>query len=130
MFEPWVGKRYGESGNIVGCRLLILGESHYTKDPAEVGTTPPGLTTRVVEHFAIRNRHQFFGKLHGIVVGTPRRSHATVDKEAFWDAVAFYNWVPVACDGRPVADGGAQRRLTPAMFRSGVKPFADVMGEA
>ena len=127
MFEPWVGKRYGEPGNMAGCRLLILGESHYTRNPAEVGTTPPGFTTGVVEGLAIHGRHQFFGKLHEIVVGTPRRGHTAADKEAFWSAVAFYNWVPVLCDGRPVAEGGAQRRPTPEMFRAGAQPFADVM---
>jgi hypothetical protein len=114
---------------MVGCRLLILGESHYTRDLAEVGTTPDGFTTEVVEHFAIRNRHQFFGKLHEIVVGTPRRAHTAGEKEAFWSTVAFYNWVPVLCDGRPLAAGGAQRRPTPEMFRAGAQPFADVLNE-
>ena len=45
MFDPWIGERFGAEDNILaGCRLLILGESHYTGNPEEVGTTPLGLS--------------------------------------------------------------------------------------
>lgn len=36
-----------------GTRFLILGESHYTTEPAKIGTTPSGFTRWVVEEFAL-----------------------------------------------------------------------------
>jgi hypothetical protein len=40
-----VGSFYGQQSNCLqGRRLMILGESHHTKKPKEVGTTDVGLT--------------------------------------------------------------------------------------
>ncbi|ALN75748.1 hypothetical protein M673_23640 (plasmid) [Aureimonas sp. AU20] len=129
MFEPWIGKSFGVPNVVGGCRLLILGESHYTKDLSKVGCTPAGFTSDVVEGLGIHGRHAFFGKLHEIVTGLRRGDQSPEDKIAFWNSVAFYNYVPVLVDGRDTKEGGAGRRPTDAMFKAGAESFQSIRRE-
>ena len=124
MFEPWLGEKYSDESNVLGGRrLVILGESHYSKKPEEIGQTPEGFTPNVIRWLAIRKRHAYFGKLQEIVTREPRRSHSSEGKSAFWNAVAFYNYVPVMVDGRSWAEGGSRRRPSHEMFEAGAAPF-------
>ncbi|MDQ0324599.1 hypothetical protein J2R99_000448 [Rhodopseudomonas julia] len=123
MFEPWVGEKYSHESGFAGGRLLILGESHYSKRVEEIGETPEKFTENVVRYFGIERRHNFFGKVQEVVTGVPRKQQTAADKKVFWNAVAFYNWVPTIVDGRPVSEGGARRRPTDDMFRAGGAPF-------
>ena len=109
--------------------MLILGESHYTGNPEEVGTTPLGFTSGVVDLLALQKRHQFFGKLQEVVTGKPRRLQTSDDRRGFWRSVAFYNFVPVLIDGRPVSAGGARRRPTATQFQQGIEPFHSIRNE-
>ncbi|WP_427024703.1 hypothetical protein ACP4J4_01690 [Aureimonas ureilytica] len=124
MFEPWIGENYGKAGDAIGGRrLMILGESHYTETEQDVGTSPAGFTSRTVRSLGIEGRHLFFARLQEIVTERKPEDQTAAEKSAFWKSVAFYNYVPVLADGRPVAEGGAARRPTQEMFRAGAEPF-------
>ncbi len=127
MFEPWLERDYGDPENALrGRQLMIVGESHYSKDPSEAGTAPEGFTTGVVDYLALKKRHQFFGKVQEIVTGEPRRDQTAADRAAFWHSVVFYNYVRELVDGRSFADGGARRRPSEEMFRRGAEPFREI----
>lgn len=129
MFEPWIGSRYGKADSVLETRLLILGESHYSKDPKIIGTSPSDFTISVVEHFAIKRRHPFFGLLQQIVTGMPKERLTRDQKDTFWHSVAFANYVPVVVDGRPFGLGGAARRPTPAEFEKGAAHISTILSE-
>ncbi|WP_313072411.1 hypothetical protein [Melaminivora sp.] len=90
-FLPWVGAAYAASA---GPRLLILGESHYS-DAA--GQTPQLTRSCIEEHARREWNHRFFTMLTQLVSGM---DHWRVDRQAFWQGLAFYNYVQ-----RSVADG-------------------------
>lgn len=128
MFEPWIGSKYeADDGMLAGCRLLVLGESHYAKHASEIGTTPAGFTSDVVRWFMQEGHFNlFFYSLAQAALGLPRSRKWQPELAMFWDSVAFYNYVPVLVDGRPSAIGGNNRRPEASMFAAGAGPFREV----
>lgn len=116
-FEPWIGEQYNE-GLKNGTQLLILGESHY-------GTSGPkdaSFTQHVVAEHGKKNRHAFFTKTAKLVLGLTGDDYLTDDqREAFWDRVAFYNYVQEYAGETP--DG----TVTPEMWEDAEKPFLTVL---
>lgn len=106
---PWEGPAYHAAGQ----RVLLLGESHYVTAP---GDDAPTLTRDIVQ--AVRDGTRplpFYTKaaqlLGGSGVATPQ------GRAAFWDGVAFFNYVPVvvglASNAEPTA---AMWAAAPARF--------------
>lgn len=95
MFDPWIGKNYGNRHNsLSGFRLLLLGESHYTRNPEAVGVPNPSFTNEVVEELAIDSSYIFFKRLSHLSTGITRERWDDIENYEFWHSVAFYNFVP------------------------------------
>ncbi len=113
-FRPWIGKNY-KSPKLVGTRLLVVGESHYV-DPTK---PPPGpdLTEDVVRwHHDGDKRAALFTKIAQTVIGNEE-----VDQQAFWEDIAFYNYVQEPAADRP------GKAPTQKMFAGGRMPFFEVL---
>lgn len=105
MFDPWVGNKFGNSGNIIGgVRVLILGESHYCSPdkPELVGLYESNGTQITVEEYTTKARHPFFSKLTSVISGRDRNSLNSSEMREVWESVAFYNYIPryVAVESR------------------------------
>lgn len=124
MFDIWRGNDYGTDRSLFGTRkILILGESHYTKTLKDVGTTPPGFTSDVVRWFPLGKRHNpFFSNVMRAMLGLQKTDPWRSQADAFWHSVAFYNYVPVLVDG-------TDRRPQDSMFEAGSAPFKTALAE-
>lgn len=83
-FEPWIGRNYGRRSRW-RASVLLLGYSHY-HEFMEVGH--PEYTRYVVGRHVrgINDRSRYWTKL--------ARTFECLDgREAFWDSVAFYNYI-------------------------------------
>jgi len=100
----------------------VLGESHYVKEDA----TTPSFTSEVIRGYLDyqRNGGEFWGhyrfwtKIGQLVLDRPANGY---DREEFWAAVAFYNYVQV-----PAGDWARQRPTTEA-FRASAGAFDEVI---
>ena len=125
MFEPWVGEQYGKPGNVLGGgRLLVLGESHYTHDAAQVGTSEPDGTKDAVGDYALPHNQKTFRNITAVLAGKAPRELSLPEVEAIWNAIAFYNYVPTY-----VASPSLGGRPSPAQWRAGAAPFRRVLAE-
>lgn len=117
MFLPWIGQNYSEEG-LAGIRLLILGESHY----GTRGTETPTLTQDVVNKWGRCMRYRFFTVVQKLVVNVPRGEWIPNEKRAaFWDSVAFYNFVQSFPGNKP------RCRPTREMWMAAKEPFLQVL---
>lgn len=84
MFEPWVGPNYGH-GSLWGVGVLILGYSHYHEfkevQHAEYTRHVVGRHVR-----GINDKSRYWTKL-------ARTFECADGRPAFWDSVAFYNYI-------------------------------------
>ena len=90
LFDPWIGENYNESG-LGGVRVALLGEAHY-------GT--PDRQTSDFTYWCINNLakvergHAFFTKVAKLFIDVePGVPLSLEQKCAFWDSVAFTNYV-------------------------------------
>ncbi len=111
-FLPWVGDRYA-AGDL-GVRLLVLGESHYSKDAPRPEFTR-WLTREYVEG---RMTHRFWTRLARTISG---RTLGRDECRAFWHSVTFYNFIQELVGGR------ARVRPTPEMWSAAQGPFQHVL---
>lgn len=119
VFEPWVGSKY-ELGTAQGCKILILGESHYGK-PADAR---PGFTNDIVGRYAITERRRFFSVVQRLVsLDTGRKRYSEAHKRVFWHSVAFCNYV------QAIVGPKARCRPTPTMRASGAAVLLQVLDE-
>jgi hypothetical protein len=102
---------------------MVLGESHYTNNPALVGKCEPDMSKEVVELWALQNPHRFFTGITQVLSGRPKWHLRPEELRAAWDAVVFYNYVPVY-----VATGPRVRPKS-EMFRLGREPFIRLLNE-
>lgn len=118
-FIPWEGDRY-RKGYVRGKRLLLLGESHYDM----AGRAKPGrdFTVRVVKALGLAHekKHPYWTKLAQIVTG---EGAADIDREGFWQEVAFYNYVQ-ECVG-----SGPRIRPTEEHWKAAEDPFFEALDE-
>lgn len=118
-FAPWVGPRY-ESGAVDGLRLLVLGESLYGRH--ESVERDRSLTHRVVEdHLRGRPRHRFVSTVAAVVAGV--RPGDTNGEGAFWNAVAFHNYV------QEYAGERARQRPREEAWAQGAPALREVLAE-
>lgn len=91
-FLPWIGERFAQQPQ----RLLLLGESHYVGE-----RTGPNLTRELTREYRDGVwRHRYWTGLMQVVKGQPA---AEIDRVAFWNRVAFYNYVQTALDDSGIA---------------------------
>src|SRR5262245_42128530 len=88
IFRPWIGAEY-RSTTHWGCRLLVLGDSHYREFPS----FPQHLYTRYVIRAHLRGEasHRFWTEVGRVVTGQSRFTPET--RRAFWRSIAFYNYI-------------------------------------
>jgi hypothetical protein len=88
VFSPWVGKQYGRSSTW-GLSVLLLGFSHYDEGFGQ----GHDLTQWVIERHIRREGKQyaFWTKIGRTLAGPAYDAAAT--REAFWNSVAFYNYI-------------------------------------
>ena len=85
--KPWVGLNYDG--------LLIIGESHYGGPPG----ADEDFTVDVVKQVVAGTvRHRLFTEVACVVTGKPSQE---VDRAAFWNGVAFWNFVQRSMHNRP-----------------------------
>jgi hypothetical protein len=116
-FDPWIGDRYRSEG-IDGVRLLVLGESHYGPKSCEV----PHYTCELVRLWGQQRRHRFYSSIQRLVVGG-QGWLSSAERRAFWDRVAFYNFVQSLVGERP------RERPTPEMWEAAHQPFEATIEE-
>lgn len=110
-FQPWKGKNYETSVP----RLLILGESHYGADAARADAT--GTLTQ--KYMSGEMNHAFWTNTMNVVRG---QSGSEIEaREAFWQGVAFYNFVQTSV--------GPTARIAPGerMFSAAEGAFFSVL---
>lgn len=101
-FEPRVGKHYGEKESIFPMRILVLGDSHYCDGCSECGdrdTHPEcaNMTANVVRDYLDPTCKKTWKKTFSTFINSVfGRSTTIQDREAFFDSVAFFNFLQVA----------------------------------
>jgi hypothetical protein len=125
MFPPHLNEQvWGVRSNALGgLRLMILGESHYHDQPRFTGQVVPTLTPDAVRDHGVLGYSNFFSRLMQLVDGRRWADTTPTERQAFWDAVLFYNYVPVVV--------GTQSKQRPAedMWRDGAAPFLRLLEE-
>jgi hypothetical protein len=91
-FKPWVQKAYWDSK----VRTLIVGDSHYGKNPRDAG---PEFTREILEA-VISGSHSisFYTKAAGIIAN---KLVTVENRQTFWSSVAFYNYLQRLAGERP-----------------------------
>ncbi len=119
VFHPWVGDCYAKG--IKNAKILILGESHHGGS----GCHYAGFTIETIRKEALgldgHRRRAYFTKIMRLVMGIQYPSNH-VSRSAFWDSIAFCNFVQVALD-RP------RQRPSEADWMTGIVPFQITVDE-
>lgn len=121
-FDPWVGDRYG-CGRF-GLRLLVLGESHYSRevDPVrrQADQDSRDMTISVIRWWGIENasHDRYYFKRTARLLCADRYAGPKRCADV-WQDVAFYNLVQRLADG--------SRRPKWNDFKAGRTPFLTVM---
>ncbi len=119
-FSPWVGQNYGNAGNILGFKVLILGESHY----GPPGEEHENVTIDVIEKYAKKRGTPFFTTLTKSVLNLD--SSLELDDESrlnFWGNIAFCNYIQSFV--------GEDARIAPTkeQWEAGELPFKQTVKE-
>ena len=113
-FKPWIGENYESSKP----RILILGESHYSSNPDE----KPDFTQGIVAYWALGGKgNRFFTTIAKVVSEKPHEWMRPNDKEAFWQSVAFYNFI------QEIVGKEARIRPTEQMWQNAQEPLKNVL---
>jgi len=117
-FLPWVGPRYS-IGVKQGVRVLVLGESHYTRLKVD---DSPELTRYVVqEHGVGDDRRAYFTQVAALLLG--RRPISNDEKAKIWNSIAFYNFI------QERVGPSARYRPTPEMWAHARRGLATVLAQ-
>ena len=102
-FEPHVGSRYGMPESIFNKRILVLGDSHYCHDGClDCGNLHEhsdcsGFTSKIVRYYLEAQESEGWMKTYSTFINTVfRRCTSDVDRKAFFESVAFYNYLQKA----------------------------------
>lgn len=88
--NPWIGGQYGSSNDLdLPPRLLILGESHH----GDGGVPLADLTNTVIDEHIADGHGMFFNNVRRAIL-CELQAVANNSRQRFWNAVAFYNFVP------------------------------------
>lgn len=116
-FKPFVGEYYGLSYP----KILILGESHYNEGYSD---DESDYTIAVIKSLGQRingKRHRFFTTIAKVLTGKLDTYLDAPSAKAFWDTVAFYNYVQEFVGTR------ARQRPTVEMFQESKEAFLQVL---
>lgn len=89
-FLPWIGCHYHHHPRWPG-RILILGEAHYADDDEN-----RDLTRDVIRRQWQGESYAYFTRILGVLSS----SDGKIDRECFWNTVAFYNYVQRIVSGK------------------------------
>lgn len=119
LFKTWRGHRYGADVNVVGgSRVLVVGESHYSQKPEEVGASPENFTVDIVRQFYMEPQYNLtFGQIASVICDAPLSDWRDSMPNAF-SSIAFFNYVPEIVS-RHGEEGAARRRPTASAFAAG-----------
>ena len=115
-FQPWIGEHYHEA-DLYGLRILLLGESHYGK-----GDEDSSFTKRVVKKWGQDNHNRFFTKIAKFILNQGKGGNlSTAKRRAFWEQVAFYNYV------QEIVGAKARIRPTREMWKRSQEAYYEVL---
>lgn len=115
--DPWVGSQYRDGFN--GVRVLVLGESHYGVPPEH-----PEFTSVIIAKYGQTKRSRFFSKTQRLVsLDTKRGYIPSSQRKAFWEKVAFYNFV------QEFVSAKSRKRPSEMQWRLGSEPFIQTIKE-
>lgn len=118
-FRPWIGADYGK-GSRWNVSLLLLGEAHYDSTEDEV---TPRFTQQCIEaHASGKLQDAYWTNVMNTVLGESGSPSAD-ERQAFWDSVAFYNYV------QQMVGSGPTNRVAEQMWRDAEAPFLEVVRE-
>ena len=90
--RPFVGEKYGNGIFDIGCRVLILGVSHY--DSEHVGwPCHPDATVDVVKSFMEGDSAPYFRGFTSLTNALASRNVPVDKRKDVWSHLAFYNFV-------------------------------------
>jgi hypothetical protein len=124
-FMPWVGCNY-ISNALFDFRILILGESHYSKQYFDKSPDITKYYTHyIMQHWAVNNNSAFYSKVrnsilrgNGLSVNGYEKSEL---RQKFWDSVAFFNYV------QEFVGTGARNRPQPQQWLSAETAYWEVL---
>jgi len=116
-FAPWMGRDYPEGG-LFGLRVLIVAESHYDR-PENLRES---YTVDCIRELGQRRRFRFFSVVQSLLAGT-RGWVSDADRAAFWERVAFCNFV------QGFAAAGPRVAPTAEMWAAGGAALLQTVGE-
>jgi hypothetical protein len=119
-FKPWVGSRYEAKDNRFGVKLMVLGESHYSKD----GAPDPQFTRSVIKTFGVSRepgRGRTFTKLAKLLLDIRSGEVTDAKRSEVWRELLFYNFV------QEYVGSSARQRPTSNMWVEGKKPLLQVL---
>ncbi|BAU11487.1 hypothetical protein LEP3755_19810 [Leptolyngbya sp. NIES-3755] len=85
LFEPWVGKNYGERSRF-GISILIVGESNYTDDPEREKPHSTFTHRLIKDAIAGCQKHRFFRYIRRTFIDD-------ISPKEFWHSVAYYEYI-------------------------------------
>lgn len=89
MIQPWVGEHYSEG--VLGRRVLLLGESNYSKEPGDDYTE---IIRENVQDCVFKGSVRFFTKVAKLLLLATGASRVTRDQvRDLWHHVAFTNYI-------------------------------------
>jgi len=109
--DIWLGANFQSTNP----NLLILGESSYDE------TTPP-LHEYIPSWINDEVKDNTFACIYNACTATKKQPYGGASRKAFWDAIAFYNFVPGAIGQESTS------RPSAANWRSGIAPLHLVLG--
>jgi hypothetical protein len=120
-FLPWIGRRYEDGYGSTSHRLLVLGESHYAWEEGQ--KLSKSITRKLIPGVIAREAwvNNFFYFIEQTLLNAERSEVKATSGEAFWNSIAFYNFV------QSQVDGGARRRPLRSQWIDAVTPFHAVL---
>jgi hypothetical protein len=141
-FKPWVGKHYNRPECLFGVKLMILGESHYSREEPSDKDAPrfapkhgdlhnpkkkaeeKATTIRVIKKFGIghpENQGRTFTKIAKLVLNRRVGQLTEAERSDVWQHLVFYNFV------QEYVGKEARVRPTSQMWAKGVEPLLSVL---
>jgi hypothetical protein len=97
--DIWIGSSYSQSPR----RILILGESTYGQDPPLISYIPTWIAGA---------KDYTFSRIFNACSGAHTSTASIAQRQAFWDSIAFYNFLTVALPSRETRPTDAQYRAS------------------
>jgi hypothetical protein len=106
-FKPHVGRYYNSSGGIFGCKVLVVGDSHYCSDCSDCGDSnrhPECVNFTggvILDYLDATNEGKWKKTFSTFINSFYNRSSNINDRKSFMDSIAFYNFLQVSAGSSP-----------------------------